>query len=204
MSEVFMQVPLYRFLMYCNQTELEKQVLDCGAGGKQPPLSLFYENGYQTRGIELNIDQLSKALLYAENKGQTLNIEQGDMRQLNIGDKSFNFVYSYNSIFHMKKAEVRKSVAELKRVLKPGGLLFVNFLTVNDQRCGLGKQIGNNEYEQMDDNLPVIHSYFKEDEADCLFNDMFLLYKENRTLERIFEGKKLRQGLVDYIIQKTQ
>lgn len=196
-----MQIPLYRFLMYCNEKNLDKNILDCGAGGKQPPLSLFFENGYQTHGIEFDADQLKKAMNYAQTKGQNLNIELGDMRKLNVNDRTFNFVYSYNSIFHMKKAEVQKSISELKRVLKPNGLLFVNFLTTSDHRCGLGKQVGDNEYEQMDDNQAVIHSYFKENEADCFFDDMFVLYKENRILERVFDGNRIRQGFVDYIAQ---
>ena len=189
-------------MMYCNETKLDKEILDCGAGGNQPPLSLFYENGYRTHGIEFDANQLNKALIYAKKKGQELNIEHGDMRHLNINDQTLNFVYSYNSIFHMKKAEVRKSISELKRVLKPSGLFFVNFLTTNDHRCGLGKQVGDNQYEQMDDNKPVIHSYFEQNESDCFFNDMVVLYKEDRTLERIIGGEKIRQGFVDYILQK--
>lgn len=196
-----MQIPLYRFLMYCNQSKLDKEILDCGAGGKQPPLSLFYENGYRTHGIEFDVNQMEKARSYAQSKDQNLNIERGDMRRLDLTDQSFSFVYSYNSIFHMTKAEVRTSIEELKRVLKPGGLLFVNFLTTNDHRCGLGNRVGDNEYEQMEDHRPVVHSYFREDEADSYFHDMRILYKENRTLERIYEGNRIRQGFVDYILQ---
>ena len=45
MNEVFKQIPLYRFIMYCNETNMEKTILDCGAGGDSPPLSLFAEYG---------------------------------------------------------------------------------------------------------------------------------------------------------------
>ena len=90
----------------------------------------------------------------------------------------------------------------MKRVLKKNGLLFVNFLTTSDFRCGEGIDIGNNQYEQMEDDIPVIHSYFEECEVEKYFEDMGILYKENRVLERIFEGKKIRQGFVDYILKK--
>ncbi len=46
MIEVYKQIPLYRFLDYCNGHNKGNMILDCGAGGNQPPLSLFYENGY--------------------------------------------------------------------------------------------------------------------------------------------------------------
>ena len=202
MNEVFKQIPLYRFIMYCNETKMEKTILDCGAGGDCPPLSLFEEHGYLTHGIELNSRQLEEANRYANRKGKNLNFEKGDMRKLKFDDESFSFVYSYNSVFHMTKKDVSKSIDEMKRVLKKNGLLFVNFLTTNDFRCGEGVDIGDNQYEQMDDNLPVIHSYFEECEAEKYFEDMKILYKENRVLERIFEGEKIRQGFVDYILKK--
>lgn len=202
MNEIFKQIPLYRFIMFCNETAMNKKVLDCGAGGDYPSLSLFSEYGYETHGIELNSKQLEKANIYASKKSQNLNIERGDMRKLNFENEYFSFVYSYNSVFHMTKSDVLNSINEMKRVLKPEGLLFVNFLTTKDYRCGTGVAMGENQYEQMDDYIPVIHSYFEEDEPEKYFNNMKILYKESRVLERIFEGKKIRQGFVDYIVKK--
>ncbi len=203
MKEIFKQIPLYRFIMYCNDTNMDKTVLDCGAGGDCPPLSLFSDYGYKTYGIEFSRIQIEEANQFAIRKGQQLNIEQGDMRSLKFENGSISFVYSYNSVFHMTKIDVIKSIHEMKRVLKPNGLLFVNFLTTADFRCGTGLAYGENQYEQMDDGLPVIHSYYEEKEADTYFDDMEILYKENRVLERIFAGEKIRQGFVDYILKKV-
>lgn len=202
MLEIFKQTSLYKFLMYCNDTNMYKVVLDCGAGGECPPLALFNEYGYLTTGIEMDLGQIEKANNYAKKNGKQLKIEQGDMRKLNFDNEYFSFVYSYNSVFHMSKEDVFKSVNEMKRVLKPNGLLFVNFLTVRDFRCGTGVDLGQNQYEQFDDNIPVIHSYFEESEADKYFEDMKILYKESRVLERFFEGERIRQGFVDYIVEK--
>lgn len=202
MNEIFRQIPLYRFIMFCNETTMDKVVLDCGAGGNCPPLSLFSEYGYKTHGIEFDINQLKKANMYADEKNQDLNIEQGDMRNLKFEDETFSFVYSYNSVFHMRKEDVLKSINEMKRVLKPRGLLFVNFLTTKDSRYGTGLAIGENQYEQMERNTPVIHSYFEECEPDAYFEDMEILHKEIRILERMDEGKKIKQGFVDYIVKK--
>ncbi|MBU3176812.1 class I SAM-dependent methyltransferase [Clostridium estertheticum] len=202
MKEIFKQIQLYRFIMFCNDTNMDKEVLDCGAGGDCPPLSLFLECGYLTHGVEFNTKQLEQSNIYSKKKEQNLNIEKGDMRQLKFEDESLSFVYSYNSVFHMTKADISKSISEMKRVLKPNGLLFVNFLSIKDSRCGQGIAVGENEYEQMDD-FPVIHSYCEEYETDRYFHDMEILYKENRVLERIYEGEKIRQGFIDYIVKKT-
>lgn len=124
MGEIFRQISLYRFIMFCNETNMDKVVLDCGAGGNCPPLSLFLEYGYIAHGIEFNTKQLEKANEYANKKSQSLNIELGDMRNLKFENETFSFVYSYNSVFHMTKSDVSKSINEMKRVLKQNGLLL--------------------------------------------------------------------------------
>ncbi|MBB6217023.1 ubiquinone/menaquinone biosynthesis C-methylase UbiE [Anaerosolibacter carboniphilus] len=201
MEKIFRQIPLYRFLMVCNEENSDKRILDCGAGGDCPPLSLFSKYGYQTTGIEFDEEQLKRAQKFGDSHGQCLGIQLGDMRTLPFPDEHFGNVYSYNSIFHMKKVDIEKSILEMKRVLKSNGLMFVNFLSTDDFRCGEGPCVGDNEYEQMDD-VPVIHSYFTHSEADRYFEDMKILYKEVRILERVYEGELIRQGFIDYIVRK--
>ena len=166
-----------------------------------PELGLFKSHGFQTVGIEIDEKAIASANKFAENQCMDLNIIKGDMTQLSFEDSSFDFVYSYNSIFHMKKTEIEKAVKELKRVLKPGGLMFVNFLSVDDFRCGEGPDLGDHQYEQMDDE-PVIHSYYDHNEADAYFSDMKVLIKEQRIINRIYEGELIRQGFIDYILEK--
>ncbi|MEK4058793.1 MULTISPECIES: hypothetical protein [Paenibacillus] len=48
----------------------------------------------------------------------------------------------------------------------------------------------------------MIHSYYTATEPDELFSGMKLLYKEDRVLERIYDGQLITQGFVDYIVQK--
>ncbi|MNE62983.1 hypothetical protein D3C80_1583050 [compost metagenome] len=67
---------------------------------------------------------------------------------------------------------------------------------------GDGVDLGNDQYEQIEDDLPVIHSYYDYNEADYMFEDMEFIYKEDRVLERIFEGERIRQGFIDYILMK--
>lgn len=130
-----------------------------------------------------------------------LGIVKGDMTELKFDDDSFDFVYSYNSVFHMKKVQIAQAINEMKRVLKPNGLLFLNFLSIDDFRCGEGPNLGNHQYEQMDDE-PVIHSYFTYDEAEQYFDDMEFVVKERRIIERIYEGERIKQGFIDYITRK--
>lgn len=202
MKIVFRQTQLYKFLKYCNDNELEDIVLDCGAGGNCPPLALFSEFGYKTYGIERSASQIKKAELFSEEHKLQLNIAEGDIRNLPFKDEAFSYVYSYNTIFHMKKEDINKSVKEIKRVLKPGGLCFINFLTTKDSDYGIGEKLGEGEFLQVEDGDKVIHTYYEIEEADKHFMDMNILFKEDRVLERIFQGKRIRQGYLDYIAEK--
>ena len=120
--------PLYKFLRYCELSSLEKTVLDCGAGGDLPPLSLFYRHGYRTNGIELSKWSLDQANRYCCEQGLLLNILHGDMRHIPFPAESYNFVYSWNAIFFMTKPDIEIALFEMARVLRNGGLCFVKLL----------------------------------------------------------------------------
>lgn len=202
MNIILRQPQLYRFLSYCNESDLEKSILDCGAGGDLPPLSLFLEYGYKTYGLEISDSQLSKANEFSEKHRIDLNISKGDMRSLPFEDELISFIYSYNSIFHMTKKDIEKSINEIKRVLKPGGLCCLNFLSLNDEWYGEGKELGKNEFLQIERGEEVIHTYYEINEAENHFKDMTILYKEDRIIERLYEGKMIKQGYIDYIVKK--
>ncbi|URZ04338.1 class I SAM-dependent methyltransferase [Clostridium felsineum] len=202
MEIIIKQPQIYRFLKYCNESGLEKTVLDCGAGGDLPPLFLFSGNGYKTYGIEISISQLDKAEAFSKKYNVNLNISRGDIRKLPFEDESISFIYSYGTIFHMKKGDIGNAVEEIKRVLKPGGMCLINFLTTKDGDYNKGKKLGEGEFLQIERGDTVIHSYVKDDEADKYFEDMKVLFKEDRVLHRIYEGRKIKQGYVDYIAEK--
>ncbi|WP_338032622.1 methyltransferase domain-containing protein [Clostridium manihotivorum] len=127
---------------------------------------------------------------------------KGDIRKLDFEDESMSFVYSYNTIFHMKKSDIGVAMEEIKRVLKPEGLCLVNFLSIYDEGYGEGKELNKGEYLQMERGAKVIHSYLDLEEGEKYFEGLNILFKESRILERMYEGKKIRQAYVDYILCK--
>jgi cyclopropane fatty-acyl-phospholipid synthase-like methyltransferase len=203
MKTVFRQNQLFTFLLYCNDIELKKEVLDCGAGGNCPPLAIFAEHGYKTHGIEIDDKQLELAKKFEAAKGLDLGIIKGDMKDLPYEDNSISFIYSYNSIFHMSKKEIEKVIIEIRRVLPVGGLTFINFASTHDQRSCVGKQVGAGEYLQVECGEEVLHSFFDDNEAEGYFQGFDILYKENRIREgRTQNGGKIRLGFIDYILEK--
>src|ERR1035437_8180058 len=157
MIPLIKQIQIYRFLNYCNECDLEKTILDCGAGGDCPPLALFSEYGYKTCGIEISDSQIEKAKIFSGKYGFELNISKGDMRELLFEDESISYIYSYNSIFRMTKQDISKSINEIKRVLKPGGICCINFLSLQDSCFAEGDELGKNEFLQIERGEKVIH-----------------------------------------------
>lgn len=203
MKPIFRQNQLFTFLLYCNDVQLEKKVLDCGAGGNLPPLAIFSEFGYQTQGIDISKEQIERAKLFEKEHKLDLGIMEGDMKSIPFKDRSISFVYSYNSIFHMSKEEIGVAIKEIYRVLPIGGLAFINFASTRDFRATMGEKVRDGEYLQEEHGEKILHSYFEENEAENYFDGFKVIYKENRIREGYArEDMKITLGFIDYIIQK--
>ncbi len=205
MKTIFRQNQLFTFMLYCNGQELEKEVLDCGAGGRIPPLAIFKDHGYKTYGIEIDDEQIKRANEFEKENDIELNITKGDMRSLPFDDNSMSYAYSYNSIFHMKKEDISKSIGEIKRILKPNGLCFINVISTDDHGYGEGEKVGEGEYLQDEHGGKVIHSYFERNEIEELFkkHNLDVVYREVRVRTGpTRDGGKITLGYIDYILEK--
>jgi len=198
-NEVIWATELYEYLRRCNESPLTKEVLDCGAGGSEPPLSLFYQYGYRTCGIEIAEHRLDMARKFCADKGMPLNIFRGDMRSIPFPRESFSFVYSYSAILFMTKPDVAISMREITRVLKPGGLCYVDFLSVDDtetwepfcETAVARKRLGSEGF-----------LHFEDNEADVYFREFELIRKEKRLIDTLKEGRISRRAKVEYIVRK--
>lgn len=194
--------PLYNFLKYCNTSSLEKVILDCGAGGSNPPLSLFYEFGYKTYGIEICEEQLEKTTLFCNLRNIDLNIIKGDMKKIPFDNEFFSFLYSYNTSVHMKKEDFYQALLEFYRVLKNGGLCYVNFLSEDCDTYGKGVQVGDGEFKQIEDNQEVFYYHYKDNEVEQNFRGFEIIYKEKRIIQRKIDDREYTSAYVDYILMK--
>ncbi|MHA1290912.1 MAG: hypothetical protein ACTSPB_26300, partial [Candidatus Thorarchaeota archaeon] len=61
MEQLIFPPRMYNFLWTIRNSTLEKKILDCGAGGRFPPLAIFHQHGFETHGIDLSDDQIERA-----------------------------------------------------------------------------------------------------------------------------------------------
>lgn len=97
------------------------RVLDagCGTGGMLALLS-NHPAAYSLEGI----DQSEDAVRHCRGRGLT-SVRAANVEDLAFEDNSFEAVLSLDVLYHTQVDE-DKAVVEMKRVLRPGGLLLVN------------------------------------------------------------------------------
>ena len=198
MSTIVWATPLYEFLRHCQNMPIDRSVLDCGAGGTDPPLQLFHEHGFATCGVDIQAEAVAQAQAFCRQRGMALNIIHGDMRHLPFAAASFGCVYSFNAIFFMTKPDVALSIREMERVLKPGGLCYVNFKstdTPDDQPFQENsyprRLLGSTRF-----------SHHTEAEADAHFGAFVVLRKLRSIEDKRVHDAVVRQTHIEYIVRK--
>ena len=128
------------------------------------------------------------------------------MTKIPFDDESFSFVYSISSIYHLTKKDSGKAIAEMERVLKKGGYLYVDFLSVDDGEYGKGEAVdlvnSPGEYRQKGREGEVIHSYYAEGEPDHYFKSTQIEFKNKNLMETLHEGTVYKPSFTEYILKK--
>ncbi|NVM35577.1 MAG: class I SAM-dependent methyltransferase [Candidatus Lokiarchaeota archaeon] len=203
-KELLYPAPFYNFLNYLSESDVTGPILDCGSGGPYPKQALFVMLGFDAIGIEFSEERLEMAQDYAKQQKLELSMQLGDMRTMPFESNYFGHVYSWNTIFHMNKKDIKKAIGEMIRVLKQRGLFFVNFLSVDSEFYGEGEEENPGEFIQTESDEKVMHTFFTDEESDGFFENLEIeiLFKEKRILHKKLEDRLMKDSYIDCIVQK--
>jgi ubiquinone/menaquinone biosynthesis C-methylase UbiE len=81
------------------------------------------ERGIPVRGLDISHEMVR----LARELNPAIEFRQGDMRELPFPDRFFSGVAAFYSIIHLEPADLKPVFTELRRVLRPGGLLALAF-----------------------------------------------------------------------------
>lgn len=99
------------------------RILDVGCGtGEQ--VKLYRQLGFQPAGVE----PAQKMRAVAVRTNPEVRIEDGTVLDLPFPDGSFDFLTSIEVLRYLDRADWPRAYAEMLRVLRPGGSLFVTML----------------------------------------------------------------------------
>jgi len=116
--------PLDRQLLdrFAKQMQAIGPVCDMGCGPGHVARYLN-ERGVQVTGVDL-----SPVLVHhARRLNPAIEFTRGDMRSLDFDEGAWGGIVAFYSIIHIPRSDVPAVLLEMKRVLRPGGLLLVAF-----------------------------------------------------------------------------
>jgi len=125
------------------------RVLDLGAGIGRHALT-FARMGFDVAALDAAPQSLAAIRGAAEAAGLRIEAVEGMMTALPFPDASFDHVLSWNVIYHGDEAIVAQSIAEIARVLKPGGTFMGTMLSARrlpvEQSRASGTEISRNTW----------------------------------------------------------
>ena len=84
---------------------------------------------------------MPRSIETAQARGISLGVRQGTADALSFDDGSFDFVLSWDVIHHGTLGDVWRPLAEIWRVLKPGGLYQGTMLPTRNINYGRGRTV---------------------------------------------------------------
>ncbi|HEX3556715.1 MAG TPA: class I SAM-dependent methyltransferase [Thermoanaerobaculia bacterium] len=116
--------PLDRELLDRFAARVRNAGLACDMGcGPGHVARYLHEHGASVCGVDLSAEMVKRARLL--NPG--VEFRQGDMLALDVPDNEWAGIAAFYSIIHIPRGDLARALGELRRVLRPGGLLLLAF-----------------------------------------------------------------------------
>ncbi|HEY31915.1 MAG TPA: class I SAM-dependent methyltransferase [Dehalococcoidia bacterium] len=148
-----------------------EKVLDLGCGTGKHSIFLGQE-GFSVYATDMSQTGIDIAKRKAASLGiSSIQFKQHDMISIPFAGKSFDAVICIWTIYHGTLGRIRETVNEIHRVLKPGGMVLTDFLSVDDCTYRVGKEIENNTFlgeKKTEEDVP--HHYSTREELKQLFS----------------------------------
>ena len=160
--------PRFEELVTAFQEHGCRRILDLGSGTGRHVVHLA-KNGFQVVGLDQSPTGLRLTRRWLAEERVTASLVRGDMRcPFPFGDGVFDGLLSTQVIHHARLATVRRTIAEVRRVLRVGGVLFV---TVPVRKDGRGEEIEPNTFVPLTgDEKGLPHHIFSPEELRAEFS----------------------------------
>ena len=157
-----------------------RRVLDLGTGIGRHALALA-RAGFEVTACDAAPAGLEVCRAEAAAAGLAIRLDEALMTDLPYGDGAFDYVLAFNVIYHGEPGVVRRAIAEIHRVLAPGGLYQGTMLSKRNANFGLGTEVAPDTFVRTgDDDKGHPHFYCDARELCALFAGFEPLTLEDR------------------------
>lgn len=138
--------------------------LDLGCGDGRNLLALQH-GGFDVAGIDVSATALKRADSLLRAHGRSAPLVLGDIRSLPFADGLFDVVTAFDVLGQV--SDTGAVLAEVRRVLRVGGLFAATFFDPSDETYGEGAQIADNTFLYKE----TLFRYFSLREVKEIFGD---------------------------------
>lgn len=116
------------------------RALDVGCGIGRHTLAMA-SAGMQATGLDASPAGLGELALEAKARDLAIATVEGSIHDLPFADESFDYVLSFNVIYHGMRGEVERAISEIARLLPSGGVFQGTLLSRRNAAYGKGTEI---------------------------------------------------------------
>lgn len=136
-----------------------RRALDLGCGAGRHALFLA-ELGFLTSALDASPAGLAELEGNAAAARLEIDTKQGLMTALPFPDSHFDYLIAFNVIYHGDPSIVRQMIAEIARVLKPGGSYQGTMLSKRNRHFGIGREIAPDTFVNEDESDKAHPHYY--------------------------------------------
>ena len=173
----------------------ESFVLDLGCGVGRHVVYLS-GRGFRVAGVDISPSGIRLTREACADRGISFEGQVSDMTTLSWADSIFDAALSISTIHHHKREGIMRTLGQIRRVLKPGGLLLVDFPCTNtlDYRL-LRERVAAGEITEIEPDTFVDQRADLDEMDDDFLPHHYCDEDDLRDLLRPFEIIQLRAAL---------
>ncbi|MBI3636427.1 MAG: class I SAM-dependent methyltransferase [Candidatus Rokubacteria bacterium] len=117
-----------------------RPILDLGCGTGRH-VKMFAEQGFEVHGVDISFVSLRLGVTWMTSLGLPARFVAASTGHLPYATHSFDVVVAHGVLDHMTTADACRTVEEVERVLRPGGLFYVDLISKRDSGFGRGVEV---------------------------------------------------------------
>ncbi len=184
-NEYYTYEHLHRYYLAMDFVK-SKDVLDI-ASGEGYGCSLMSSNAQSVTGVDIEEEAIEHAI--KSYKKDNLRFIKGDIRFIPLPDSSFDVITCFETIEHIQ--EHSQAMKELKRVLKPDGILLIS--TPDSESNHHLASRGRNPYHPLELNMQSFSALLEDS-----FQEINFLFQKTINASLIVDDKNQSIGLSEY------